>query len=93
MLKDISTTTSWIQATAGLEAEDIAKRLIDYGYHAPTMSWPVPGTLMIEPTESESKVWIHHSLLTSCNQNKNKKDYVKSMFTLKLKQKILRPLI
>ena len=35
--------------------EDIAKRLMDYGFHAPTMSWPVPGTLMIEPTESESK--------------------------------------
>ena len=35
--------------------EDIAKRLQDYGYHAPTMSWPVAGTLMIEPTESESK--------------------------------------
>lgn len=43
------------KATAGLEAEDVAKRLIDYGFHAPTMSWPVPGTLMIEPTESESK--------------------------------------
>eukprot|EP00271_Cylindrocystis_brebissonii_P014236 TRINITY_DN35526_c0_g1_i1.p1 TRINITY_DN35526_c0_g1~~TRINITY_DN35526_c0_g1_i1.p1 ORF type:complete len:1056 (+),score=181.04 TRINITY_DN35526_c0_g1_i1:220-3387(+) len=41
--------------TAGIEAEDVAKRLMDYGYHAPTMSWPVPGTLMIEPTESESK--------------------------------------
>ncbi|MBP6783672.1 MAG: aminomethyl-transferring glycine dehydrogenase [Verrucomicrobiales bacterium] len=40
---------------AGVEVEDIAKRLIDYGFHAPTMSWPVPGTLMIEPTESESK--------------------------------------
>ena len=39
---------------AGIEAEDIAKRLIDYGFHAPTMSWPVAGTLMIEPTESES---------------------------------------
>ncbi len=39
----------------GVEAEDIAKRLIDYGYHAPTMSWPVSGTLMVEPTESESK--------------------------------------
>ncbi|XRB22695.1 glycine cleavage system P protein [Pseudoscourfieldia marina] len=39
----------------GIEAEDIAKRLIDYGYHAPTMSWPVAGTLMVEPTESESK--------------------------------------
>ena len=35
--------------------EDIAKRLTDYGFHAPTMSFPVPGTLMIEPTESESK--------------------------------------
>ncbi|XP_004291039.1 PREDICTED: glycine dehydrogenase (decarboxylating), mitochondrial [Fragaria vesca subsp. vesca] len=41
--------------TAGIEAEDIAKRLMDYGFHGPTMSWPVPGTLMIEPTESESK--------------------------------------
>ena len=39
----------------GIEAVDIAKRLMDYGFHAPTMSWPVPGTLMIEPTESESK--------------------------------------
>jgi glycine dehydrogenase len=41
--------------SAGVKAEDIAKRLMDYGFHAPTMSWPVPGTLMIEPTESESK--------------------------------------
>ncbi|KAG5981000.1 hypothetical protein E4U55_003418 [Claviceps digitariae] len=41
--------------TAGIEAIDIAKRLQDYGFHAPTMSWPVPNTLMIEPTESESK--------------------------------------
>jgi glycine dehydrogenase len=40
---------------AGVEVEDIAKRLIDYGFHAPTMSFPVPGTIMIEPTESESK--------------------------------------
>ncbi|WP_420455949.1 aminomethyl-transferring glycine dehydrogenase [Rubrivirga sp.] len=39
----------------GVSAEDIAKRLIDYGFHAPTMSWPVAGTLMVEPTESESK--------------------------------------
>ena len=38
----------------GVEAEDVAKRLMDYGFHAPTMSFPVPGTLMIEPTESES---------------------------------------
>jgi glycine dehydrogenase len=43
------------QASAGVMVEDIAKRLQDYGYHAPTMSWPVAGTLMIEPTESESK--------------------------------------
>jgi glycine dehydrogenase len=41
--------------SAGVEVEDVAKRLIDYGFHAPTMSWPVPGTMMIEPTESESK--------------------------------------
>lgn len=41
--------------TAGIEAIDIAKRLQDYGFHAPTMSWPVANTLMIEPTESENK--------------------------------------
>lgn len=41
--------------SAGVEAEDVAKRLIDYGFHAPTMSFPVPGTFMIEPTESEDK--------------------------------------
>ncbi|MGD0061132.1 MAG: aminomethyl-transferring glycine dehydrogenase [Verrucomicrobiia bacterium] len=43
------------KAITGVEIEDIAKRLMDYGFHAPTMSWPVPGALMIEPTESESK--------------------------------------
>jgi glycine dehydrogenase len=43
-----------LEASAGVKVEDIAKRLMDYGFHAPTMSWPVPGTLMIEPTESES---------------------------------------
>ena len=43
------------KASAGIEAIDIAKRLQDYGFHAPTMSWPVTNTLMIEPTESESK--------------------------------------
>jgi glycine dehydrogenase len=43
------------KARAGVEVEDIAKRLMDFGFHAPTMSWPVPGTLMVEPTESESK--------------------------------------
>ena len=40
---------------AGVEVEDVAKRLMDYGFHAPTVSWPVAGTMMIEPTESESK--------------------------------------
>ena len=40
--------------TAGVEVEDIAKRLMDYGFHAPTVSFPVAGTLMVEPTESES---------------------------------------
>ncbi len=43
------------EATSGVRNEDIAKRLMDFGFHAPTMSWPVPGTLMIEPTESESR--------------------------------------
>jgi glycine dehydrogenase len=43
-----------IKASSGIGVEDVAKRLIDYGFHAPTMSWPVAGTLMIEPTESES---------------------------------------
>ena len=41
--------------SAGIKPEDVAKRLMDYGFHAPTMSWPVAGTLMVEPTESESK--------------------------------------
>jgi glycine dehydrogenase len=41
--------------SAGIEVEDVAKRLMDYGFHAPTVSWPVAGTIMIEPTESESK--------------------------------------
>ena len=44
-----------IKEASGITEEDIAKRLMDYGFHAPTMSWPVPGTMMIEPTESESK--------------------------------------
>jgi glycine dehydrogenase len=44
-----------LKSVSGVTVDDIAKRLIDYGFHAPTMSFPVPGTLMIEPTESESK--------------------------------------
>ncbi len=43
------------KASAGVEAEDVAKRLMDFGFHAPTMSFPVAGTLMVEPTESESR--------------------------------------
>ncbi|MEZ6171763.1 MAG: aminomethyl-transferring glycine dehydrogenase [Phycisphaerales bacterium] len=43
------------EKSAGIRIDDIAKRLMDYGFHAPTMAWPVPGTLMIEPTESEPK--------------------------------------
>jgi glycine dehydrogenase len=44
-----------LKALTGISEEDVAKRLMDYGFHAPTMSFPVPGTLMVEPTESESK--------------------------------------
>jgi glycine dehydrogenase len=44
-----------LKKTAGIEVDDIAKRLMDYGFHAPTVSWPVAGTMMVEPTESESK--------------------------------------
>ncbi|MCT7948658.1 aminomethyl-transferring glycine dehydrogenase [Ancylothrix sp. C2] len=43
-----------VKKSAGIEVEDIAKRLMDYGFHAPTVSWPVAGTVMVEPTESES---------------------------------------
>jgi glycine dehydrogenase len=44
-----------LKKSASVEVDDVAKRLMDYGFHAPTMSFPIPGTLMIEPTESESK--------------------------------------
>ena len=47
--------TRLFKGTSGIEVEDIAKRLMDYGFHAPTMSFPVAGTMMVEPTESESK--------------------------------------
>ena len=47
--------TRVLKDKAGVSVEDVAKRLIDYGFHAPTMSWPVAGTLMVEPTESEPK--------------------------------------
>ena len=45
-----------IKDASGISAEDVAKRLMDYGFHAPTLSFPVAGTLMVEPTESEPKV-------------------------------------
>jgi glycine dehydrogenase len=44
-----------LRAFKSVTVEDVAKRLMDYGFHAPTISWPVPGTMMVEPTESESK--------------------------------------
>jgi len=47
-----------LKAESGIEVEDVAKRLMDYGFHAPTVSFPVAGTIMIEPTESESKAEI-----------------------------------
>ena len=50
--------TRVLKDSAGIGVEDVAKRLIDYGFHAPTMSWPVAGTLMVEPTESEPKAEI-----------------------------------
>jgi glycine dehydrogenase len=68
----------------GIEVEDAAKRLMDYGYHAPTMSFPVPGTLMIEPTESESKseldrfcdamIAIHGEMQAVANGESDKED-------------------
>ncbi|MEO7762388.1 MAG: aminomethyl-transferring glycine dehydrogenase, partial [Casimicrobiaceae bacterium] len=45
-----------LRAASGIEVDDVAKRLMDFGFHSPTMSFPVPGTLMVEPTESESRI-------------------------------------
>jgi glycine dehydrogenase len=53
--------------TAGVSVDDIAKRLMDYGFHAPTMSWPVIGTLMIEPTESEPKKELDRFIKAMCH--------------------------
>ena len=63
-----------IKSEIGITEEDIAKRLIDFGYHAPTMSWPVAGTMMIEPTESESLSEIDRfcSILVKIKQEINK---------------------
>lgn len=70
--------------TSGISVEDVAKRLMDYGYHSPTMSWPVAGTLMIEPTESESRreldrfcdamISIHGEILAVANGDWDKAD-------------------
>ena len=70
-----------IKKETGITEEDIAKRLIDYGFHAPTQSFPVPGTLMIEPTESESKTEIDRF----CNAMisiKNEIDMIGKEYTL-----------
>ena len=52
-----------LKESSGISEEDVAKRLQDFGFHAPTMSWPVAGTLMIEPAESEDKVEIFFKLI------------------------------
>ena len=72
------------KASVGIEAEDIAKRLMDYGFHAPTLSFPVAGTLMIEPTESEDKaeldrfcdamIGIYHEIVAIENGEADKED-------------------
>jgi glycine dehydrogenase len=72
--------------SAGIEAEDVAKRLMDYGFHAPTLSFPVAGTIMIEPTESENKeeldkfcdalISIYEEIKSIENGESDKKDNV-----------------
>ncbi len=74
------------KTSAGIEAEDVAKRLMDYGFHAPTLSFPVAGTLMIEPTESEDKseldrfcdalIGIYHEIKAIENGEADKKENV-----------------
>jgi len=62
------------KTSAGIEAEDVAKRLMDYGFHAPTLSFPVPGTIMIEPTESEDKAELDRfcdALISICHEIEN----------------------
>lgn len=74
------------KTSAGIEAEDVAKRLMDYGFHAPTLSFPVAGTIMIEPTESENKqeldrfceamISIHEEITAIANGTSDKQDNV-----------------
>ena len=73
-----------LKEDTGVEVEDVAKRLMDYGFHAPTMSWPVAGTLMIEPTESESRaeldrfcdamILIHEEIMAIRNGKADRED-------------------
>lgn len=62
-----------LKKEVGVTIEDVAKRLADYGYHAPTISWPVAGTMMIEPTESESKTELDHfcEVMTAISKEAN----------------------
>ncbi len=71
-----------IKQTSHIDVTDVAKRLIDYGFHAPTMSWPVPGTLMIEPTESESKYEIDRFIQAMIQIRQEIKDVESGQFTL-----------
>jgi glycine dehydrogenase len=68
------------KATSGVTVDDIAKRLIDFGFHAPTMSFPVPGTLMIEPTESEPKVELDRFIAAMIAIRKEIADVEKGRF-------------
>lgn len=66
-----------LKKESGIDVTDVAKRLIDFGFHAPTMSWPVAGTLMIEPTESESKAEMDR-FIEAMIQIKKEADMVKA---------------
>ena len=74
-----------IKATSGIDVTDIAKRLMDYGYHAPTVSFPVVGTLMIEPTESESKEEIDKF----CAAMISIREEIENITTVKMMMKIM----
>lgn len=69
--------------SAGVEAADVAKRLQDYGFHAPTMSWPVAGTLMVEPTESESKAELDRFCDAMISIRKEIQDVVENKVPMK----------
>ncbi|NUM59138.1 MAG: aminomethyl-transferring glycine dehydrogenase [Bdellovibrionaceae bacterium] len=68
--------------TSGVDVTDVAKRLMDYGFHAPTMSWPVAGTLMIEPTESESKYELDRFINSMINIHKEIKSVEEGRYSL-----------